>query len=64
MESQDKTIEKEKEKLKDIIDFKRLEKWIVKNVGKRCKTYAAGCYCCDIWHGYDILRSLLDDDDL
>ena len=49
------------QELKGIVDFKRLEKWIKENVGKRCKEYAAGCYVCDVWHGYDALQSLLSD---
>ena len=49
--------EAEKE-LEEIIDFKRLEKWIKKNIGKRCKKFGTGCYICNAWHGFDILKGL------
>jgi len=52
--------EAERELREEIVDFKKLEKWIIKHIGKRCKTYACGCYCCDVWHGYDAIRSLVD----
>jgi len=69
----DKLIKREKRQLKEeieipekelkyIVNFKELEKWIIRNVGRRCKTYTAGCYCCDVWHGYDILKSLISED--
>lgn len=45
---------------KEIIKIlKDLEKWINKNFGRRCKTKASGCFCCQIWLMYDLLKSFL-----
>ena len=34
---------------------KILEKWIIKNYGKRCKDYQKGCIVCEKWKLFDKL---------
>jgi len=34
---------------------KQLEKWIVKNFGKRCPEFEEGCACCKAWRCFDYL---------
>jgi len=34
---------------------KSLEKWIIKNYGKRCKDYEKGCIVCEKWKLFDKL---------
>lgn len=33
--------------------------WLRKNVGKKCKTKAAGCYVCKMYALYDLLELML-----
>ena len=44
------------------IDLKKFEKWILKNVGKRCDCYCVGCYVCDCWHCFDALKSIIEEE--
>ena len=34
---------------------KNLEKWIIKNYGKRCPDYEKGCIICEKWKLFDKL---------
>ena len=42
------------------IDFKKLEKWIIKNWGKKCKDFLATCSVCQIWRIYEDLKDFLE----
>ena len=48
--------------MKTGIDIKQFRKWLIKNVGRRCKEYACGCFVCDAWHAYDIIKDIVRDE--
>jgi hypothetical protein len=35
---------------------KKLEKWMIRNIGKRCPEFSAGCIVCKKWRLYDNLK--------
>ncbi len=33
-----------------------MERWLIKNWGKRCPDYFPSCGVCDIWHAYGVIE--------
>lgn len=41
--------------MKNGVDLKQLKSWIIKNYGKKCKTFDPCCSCCIMWRIYGII---------
>ncbi len=39
-----------------------LKRYVVKNYGKRCRTFCLGCSSCHAWLGLDIFKDILDNE--
>lgn len=42
-------------------DYRTTKKDVKAYVGKRCKVYANGCHCCDVWRAWDNFISAVND---
>ena len=51
---------KEPKHISEIVDLEKLKKYILKNVGKKCKEYAVGCFACEVYRIYESLKSWSD----
>lgn len=44
--------------IKSGIDLKQFRKYLIKYYGKKCKSYAIGCFTCQVWRVYENLKQI------